>query len=70
MNMDDIYRKIAKEHGVTVAEVKKEIQAAIDCAYNNPDKTTQERMMQARIPHSGETPTVEELIAHVIRQIK
>lgn len=28
--MRNIYRKIAKEHGVTVAEVKREMQAAID----------------------------------------
>ena len=70
MNLDEIYSKIAKEHGITVAEIKKEIQVAIDCAYNDPEKTMQEQIVQARIPHSGETPTVEELIAHVIRQIK
>ncbi len=70
MNMDDIYSKIAKEHGITVEEVKKEMQAAVDCAYNNPEKTMQERMIQARISHNGGTPTAEELIAYVIRQVK
>lgn len=70
MNLDEIYSKIAKEHSVTVAEVEKEIQAAINCAYKNPNKTRREHMAQARIPHCRETPTAEELIAHVIRQIK
>ncbi len=70
MSIDDIYSKIAKEHGVTATEVKKEIQAAIDHAYKNPDKTLQQSRMQAAISRSGETPTTEELIAHVIRQIK
>ena len=36
MNMRKIYRQIAKEHGVTVAEVKRDMQEAISAAYQNP----------------------------------
>lgn len=70
MSIDNIYREIAKKHGVTETEVKKEIQAAIDHAYKKPDKTARESRVQTAIARNGETPTTEELIAHVIRQIK
>ena len=33
MNMRKIYRKVAKEYGVSVEEVKREMQAAITDAY-------------------------------------
>lgn len=36
MNMRKIYRKVAKEYGVSVEEVKREMQAAITDAYTNP----------------------------------
>ncbi|MCO5384513.1 sporulation initiation factor Spo0A C-terminal domain-containing protein [Desulfosporosinus sp.] len=48
MNMRNIYRKIAKEHGVTVAEVKREMQAAIDFVYKKIDKSESEKIMQER----------------------
>lgn len=34
MNMRKIYRKVAKEYGVSVEEVKREMQAAITDAYS------------------------------------
>ena len=36
MNMRKIYRKIAKENGVSVKEVRQEMQAAITEAYTSP----------------------------------
>lgn len=38
MNMRSIYRKIAKENNVTVAEVKRDMEAAIEQAYKKPIK--------------------------------
>ena len=32
------YRKIAKKHGVSVAEVKSDMQVAINAAYNDPHR--------------------------------
>ena len=39
MNMRKIYRKIAKEHNVSVAEVKREMEAAVAQAWTNSNKT-------------------------------
>ena len=38
MSMRKIYRKIARENGVSVKEVKEDMQAAITAAYQNPPK--------------------------------
>ena len=59
-----LLRKVAREHGVSLNEVKREIQAAIDHAYTNP---TEEAL---QIPHKGEKPTADEVIAHIVGEIK
>ena len=62
MNRSD-YRKIARKHGVSVKEVKRDMQAAIDAAYINPT-------FHARCVHSaGEKPTIDEFIDHCARRI-
>jgi len=70
MSMRNIYRKIAKEHGVTVAEVKREMQAAIDYVYKKIDKSESEKIMQESIPRKGGIPTTEEFIKSLANIIK
>lgn len=70
MNMKRIYQKIAKEDGISVTEVKREMQAAIDHAYKKNDKPERERDLQESITYHGEIPTVEEFIASMSYKIK
>lgn len=70
MNMRSIYRKVAKRHGVSVAEVRKDMQAAIDYAYQKSDKSESEKMMQKSIPRKEKIPTAEEFIKAVAHTIK
>ncbi len=70
MSMRTIYRKVAKKHGVTAAEVKREMQAAIDCAYRKPDKTETEKSFQKRVQAQSEIPTAEELICFLAKEVK
>jgi len=64
MNMKKIYKAIAKQHSVSVAEVKREMQAAIDETYRNPN-------WYARCVYSeGDKPTPEEFIAHMARRVR
>lgn len=51
-----IIRKVAKQNGVSVAEVKREMQAAIEAAYINPNAAAMV------VPRKGTVPTPEELI--------
>ena len=59
-----MYREIARKHGVTAEEVKRDIQAAIDQAYENPN-------WYARcVYYEGEKPTAEEFISHMARRLR
>lgn len=70
MSMRQIYRKIAKENGVTVAEVKRDMKVAIDAAYMKPDTDEITAAYQNRVPRKGEIPTPEELIKYAAKKIR
>lgn len=62
--MKGIYKEIAKQHGVSVSEVKHDIQAAIDETYKDPN-------WYARSVYcEGYKPTSDELITHIVRRIQ
>ena len=63
MGMRKIYREIARKNGVSVREVKKDMQAAITAAYKNPPKDGGViAAYQRQVPRKGEIPTPDELI--------
>lgn len=58
-----IYKKIAKKHGVSIKEIKHEMQAAIDEAYKNPN-------VHAQSIHSkGEIPTLDEVVDYIVQRV-
>ena len=59
-----IYREVAKKHGVSVKEVKRGINEAIDHTYTIPYSGIQD------IKFAGEKPTPDELIAHIAGEAK
>lgn len=61
--MRKIMKEVAKSNCVSVGEVKREMQAAIDIAYKNP---TQEGL---GIPRKGKIPMPQEFIDHVAENI-
>lgn len=70
MNLERIYNKIAKDHGVSASEVRQAIQAAIRDAYTNPpDDNGDVRAYQKSIPCKGSIPTPEELIAYLSSEL-
>ena len=70
MSMRSIYRKIAKEHGVTVAEVKRDMQEALTHAYTHTPDDGITVAYQNRVPHKGEVPTPEEFIKYAAQEAK
>ena len=64
MNKKSIYRKVAKEYGVSVQEVKQEMQAALEHTYN--DGIT--GAWQNKVPKKGEIPTPDELLRYAQRE--
>jgi len=62
-NMKKVYRKIAKQNGITVEEVKREMREAISAAYVNPN-------FYARcIPCKGSIPTPDEFISYAVNRV-
>jgi len=60
--MDEkIYEKIARENGVSVEEVKKEMQSAINMAFENPSD------LAKSIPSKGDIPDTDEVIDFILK---
>lgn len=70
MSMRNVFRKIAKENGVTLAEVKHDMQAAIDAAYSNPPDDGITKAYQQKVPRKNEVPTVEEFVRYAANELK
>lgn len=70
MDLKKIYQEIAKQNGVTVEEAKREMQAAIDAAYNSPNNNDMTRAYQDKVPRKGEVPTVDEFILYMAERAK
>lgn len=70
MSMRRTFRKIARKNGVSLAEVRAEMKAAIDTAYlNPPDDGGVILAYQRRVPRKGEIPTPEEVIRYTAGEI-
>ena len=68
MRTNDIFERVAKQHGVTRAEVYSEIQKAIDDAFANPDPKIQAEWRKMNI--KGDKPTPEEVLAYLVGQLQ
>lgn len=64
---DKIIRKIARSHDIPVDKVNREIQKAIDAAWNSPDL---EAKTQQRLLFPKGKPTVDEFIDVISKQVK
>lgn len=67
MNINRILEQIARKHGTTPEAVRREIQQAIDAAFDNPPDDLAAYRIR-RIPCKGARPTPEEAIAYLSGQ--
>ena len=66
-NFEAILERIAKTEHTTKEHIRQEMQKAMDLAMASPDPLIQARW--ARIPKSGEKPTLEEFVEYIATQI-
>ena len=64
---EGVFAEIARKHGIPVDEVIKEIQIALDAAWDNPDPAI--RATQRRHFPNGK-PTVEEFLRVALGRVK
>ena len=69
MSNRKIYRKIAKENGVTLAALKKDMKSAIEYGYKNPSSSVV-KSYQQKVSRKGAVPTPDEFIQYAIKEIK
>lgn len=65
MSNRKIFRKLAKQNKVSVEEVRKDMQSALDHAYRRDDKTNEIKTVQNRVERKGNIPTVDEFLNDV-----
>lgn len=71
MKMKKVLREVARANGVSVKEVRKEIQKAVDEAWKTPPNDGGvTAAYQQRVPCRGEIPTPEELIRYMAGEIR
>ena len=71
MDINKILGHVAEADGVSIEEVKKEMQAAISAAYQNPsDDGGRTEARQKEVPCRGEIPTPEEFIRYAAWKLK
>ena len=63
-----LYAQIAKNNGVTVAEVRREIELATQMAQASADPII--RANWEAIPRKGKKPKAAEMIAHLAREVQ
>ncbi len=68
INVERAMRQIAIKEGITVEDVRKEMIRAMLIGFYNPDPAIREKWR--KIPHKGETPTPEEFIKYMARNVK
>lgn len=61
-------QKLAKEKGIGIEEIRREIMIAFEEGRKNPDPAIQASWKE--IPSKGEYPTPEEVIAYMSKKIK
>ena len=66
-NTEIALRKIAEENGVSVEEVRREIQAIIDDLYNSDDPEIKSKWHS--ITETGQKPTVERMIEYLTAKV-
>ena len=71
MSMRKIYRELAKKYGVSVKEIRQEMQMALEDAYTNSLNNNEiTKAYQNRVPRQGEIPTPEEAVRYLAGKVK
>ena len=63
-----LLRKVAKQQGVPVEEVRREIDTALKFAQTNPNLSVQAKL--ANVPRKGDAPTAPEIISYFAKEVK
>jgi len=69
MKMNKIYGEIAKKYGLTAAQVRRDMQRAVEYAYHNPANDEMTKACQRQVPCRNDIPTVAECIRYAAKSV-
>lgn len=64
----EIFKRVARENGVSVDEMRKEIQKSINKAITSTDPTAQN--IWREVPRDGDIPTPEEYFIYCVQKLR
>lgn len=68
MNMRKIYRQVARKHGVSISEVKKEMQHVLNVTFSTPVNDGVTELYRSKIPRKADVPTPQEFLTYCISE--
>lgn len=68
MNVNKIFQQIAIKKGISVTQVRQEIQAALDEGWNSSDENV--KACWRKIPARNKKPTLEEVFSYIMSTYK
>lgn len=69
MNINNIYQAVAKKYGVSVEEVKRDIEAALQAAWEPPSADKAVKARQKQISPDGKPPSLEKVIQYALDEL-
>ena len=69
MSVKAIYEHIARKNGVSVEEVKRDIQAALQAAWETPSAAKAVKARQKQISPDGKPPSLEKVIQYALDEL-
>ncbi len=66
MNLDKIFERIASQNGVSVGQIRQDIQKSLDEGWNSSDEKV--KAYWRKIPTKHIKPTVEEVILYIVTE--
>ncbi len=70
MDLQKVLEEVAKNHGITVEEVSREMQIALNTAWEQPADTQTGENKRKEISPNNTAPSPEQFIQYIVNQIE
>ena len=67
--MEKIFKRIAKNNGVSSKRIKKDMSVAIKCAMENSQKNEYAKAFWSELSADGKEPTAEDVILKILSEV-
>lgn len=69
-HLKKLYKRIAKEHGVSWEEVQGEMEQALDYSFTQPCPTITNIVAQGKVVKREKVPTIGEFLSYAVKKVQ